>query len=93
MRTSLLTCCERLPIQPLRRSWATAPEVIIEFRVDGATENESTREIEAWEQLSTVPAVRRGRVHVLTGNELVVPGPRVAEVTHRLARLLHPDAF
>ena len=72
---------------------ATAPEVIIEFRVDGATENESTREIEAWEQLSTVPAVRRGRVHVLTGNELVVPGPRVAEVTHRLARLLHPDAF
>ena len=72
---------------------ATAPEVIIELRADGATKNEITRETEAWQQLSTVPAVRSGRVHVLTGNELVVPGPRVAEVTRRLARLLHPDAF
>ena len=72
---------------------ATAPEVIIELRADGATENEITRETDTWQQLSTVPAVRSARIHLLTGNELVVPGPRVAEVTRRLARLLHPDAF
>ena len=72
---------------------ATAPEVIIELRADEATENEIVREETAWQRLSTLPAVRTGRVHFLTGSELVVPGPRVAEVTRRLARLLHPDAF
>ena len=72
---------------------ASAPNVIIELRAEGATENEIVREAAAWQQFSTLPAVRSGRVHFLTGSELVVPGPRVAEVTRRLAALLHPDAF
>ena len=72
---------------------ASAPEVIIELRADGATENDIVRGTAAWERFSTVPAVRDGRVHFLTGPELVVPGPRVAEVTRRIAQLLHPDAF
>ena len=72
---------------------ASAPEVIIELRADGATENDIVRGTAAWQRFSTVPAVRGGRVHFLTGPELVVPGPRVAEVTRRIAELLHPDAF
>ena len=72
---------------------ATAPEVIIELRAEGATENVIVRETASWQAFSTVPAVRAGRVHLLTGSELVIPGPRVAEVTRRLARLLHPEAF
>ena len=72
---------------------ATAPEIIIELRAEGATENEIVQGTSAWRSFSAVPAVRAGRVHVLTGRELVVPGPRVAEVTRRLAMLLHPDAF
>lgn len=72
---------------------AAAPEVIIELRADGATENALVGDTGAWQQFSALPAVRAGRVHVLAGNELVVPGPRVAEVTRRLAELLHPDAF
>ena len=72
---------------------ASAPEVIVELRADGATENEIVRETAAWQRFSTVPAVRGGRVHFLTGRELVVPGPRVAKVTRRIAQLLHPDAF
>jgi ABC-type Fe3+-hydroxamate transport system substrate-binding protein len=40
-----------------------------------------------------VPAVRDGRVHFVVDPRTVVPGPRVAEATELLARVLHPDAF
>jgi ABC-type Fe3+-hydroxamate transport system substrate-binding protein len=40
-----------------------------------------------------VPAVRNHKVFVLQGEEFVVPGPRVAVATERLARTLHPDRF
>ncbi len=71
-----------------------APEVIIELRYDETmSAPEIDREKQAWSPLSSVPAVRRGRLHILTGSEFVVPGPRVAAATARLARALHADAF
>jgi iron complex transport system substrate-binding protein len=72
---------------------AAAPEVILELRAEGVTENGVIEDVAAWQMLSTVPAVRAGRVHFLTGSELVIPGPRVAEVTRRFAQLLQPKAF
>ena len=72
---------------------AKAPEIVIELRAEGATENEIMKDTTAWKAFGTVPAVREGRIHVLTGRELVVPGPRVPEVARRLAMILHPDAF
>jgi hypothetical protein len=32
-------------------------------------------------------------VLALTGDEFVVPGPRVVDATRKLASALHPDAF
>jgi len=46
-----------------------------------------------WNALPAVPAVKSHRVFMLRGEEFVVPGPRVAAATERLARLLHPEAF
>ena len=73
---------------------ARGPDVIVELRYNTEL---SPREIDderrSWDKLPTLPAVRTGRVHVLSGNEFVVPGPRIAEATERLARALHPDAF
>jgi ABC-type Fe3+-hydroxamate transport system substrate-binding protein len=37
--------------------------------------------------------VRQQRVHLLSGDYLVVPGPRLAEAAEAFARTLHPDAF
>jgi iron complex transport system substrate-binding protein len=70
---------------------ARAPEVIIELQYarDAATRDDMA----AWNALPSVPAVRNRRVYVLRGEDLVVPGPRVATATERLARTLHPDAF
>ena len=41
--------------------------------------------------LGTVPAVRNGRVHFLTGEYLTIPGPRVAQAARAIAEALHPS--
>lgn len=72
---------------------ARAPNVILEVRAAGLIEKTTTPERDAWSALSSVPAVRNRRVHLLTGDYLVVPGPRLAAATESYARALHPDAF
>jgi iron complex transport system substrate-binding protein len=72
---------------------ARAPDVILEVRASGLIDKTASTQREAWSALSSVPAVRNQRVHLLTGDYLVVPGPRLAAATEAFARVLHPDAF
>jgi iron complex transport system substrate-binding protein len=70
-----------------------APDVILEVRATGLLEDrEVGQEQDVWSALSSIPAVRNRRVHLLTGDHLVVPGPRLAEATEAIASALHPDA-
>ena len=72
---------------------ARRPEVIIELRYgDSVKTADIPREMAAWNALASLPAVRNRRVHVLIGDEFVVPGPRVVDAVRRLAQTLHPDA-
>jgi len=69
---------------------ARRPEVIIELRYgDSVKTADIPREMQAWDALSSVPAVRTHRVHVLIGDEFVVPGPRVVGAVRRLAQVIH----
>jgi iron complex transport system substrate-binding protein len=73
---------------------ARAPDVIVELQVEamfGSGDLAEARTV--WSTLSSMPAVRNNKVHVLTGQYLVVPGPRIADATEALARTLHPEAF
>ena len=72
---------------------ARAPDVILEVRAAGLIEKTPSPERDAWSALSSVPAVRNQRVLLLTGDYLVVPGPRLAAATEAFARALHPDVF
>jgi iron complex transport system substrate-binding protein len=73
---------------------ARAPDVILEVRAEGLiADREVTGERDVWSSLSSVPAVRNRRIHFLSGDYLVVPGPRFAAATETLARTLHPAAF
>ncbi len=72
---------------------ARAPDVIVELREGPVlTDVEVLSRVGDWTRLAAVPAVRAGRVHVLSGTGLVVPGPRVAAAVERLAATLHPSA-
>lgn len=82
-------------VQPSSETLITrAPEVIIEVRAEGLIEpGKVASERNVWSALSSLPAVRNGRVYLLTGSHLVVPGPRLVQGTEALARVLHPEAF
>jgi len=71
---------------------ARAPDVIVELRY-GRSDIDDARDVRAWDAVPSVPAVRNKRVYILHGDEFVVPGPRVAAATERLARTLHPEAW
>jgi iron complex transport system substrate-binding protein len=71
---------------------ARAPEVIIELRY-ARGDTTAASDLRAWDALGSVPAVKNRRVLLLQGEEFVVPGPRVAAATERLARALHPERF
>jgi iron complex transport system substrate-binding protein len=73
---------------------AHAPEVIIELRYGESLPAERIdEEKEVWRALPALPAVRQNRVHLLVGDEFVIPGPRIVLAAQRLARALHPDLF
>jgi iron complex transport system substrate-binding protein len=72
---------------------ARAPEVILEVRTTPMSGASSERTLRSWNVLSSLPAVRSKRVHLLPSDEFVIPGPRVAEAARRFAELLHPAVF
>jgi iron complex transport system substrate-binding protein len=84
---------QRESVQPSHEMLlARAPDVIIEVRARGM-DQAAREERTAWAALPSIPAVRNQRVHLLVGEHLVVPGPRLASGAETLARTLHPEAF
>jgi iron complex transport system substrate-binding protein len=69
-----------------------APEAIVEMR-QSVSPDLIAAERSVWATLSSLPAVRNGRIHILTDPSLPVPGPRVAQATELIAKTLHPEAF
>jgi iron complex transport system substrate-binding protein len=68
-----------------------APDVILEIRGPVMPAGpELDEEIATWSRLASVPAVKNRRVYFITGQSMVVPGPRVADGIERMAKVLHP---
>ena len=72
---------------------ASRPDVIIELRYgDNARNIDPARDLRTWSALGSVPAVRNKKIHVLIGDQFVVPGPRIVTAARELGRALHPSA-
>lgn len=73
---------------------ARAPDAIIEVHYGASLQAlQIDRERRVWDALPSVPAVKNGRIYLLSGDEFVVPGPRVVAAARRFAEALHPEAF
>jgi iron complex transport system substrate-binding protein len=70
---------------------ARRPDVVLELRAETLNADLRKREIAVWQTLTSLPAVRTGRVYFLDQQRTVVPGPRVAEAIELIARSLHPE--
>ncbi len=89
-------CGERLKEYPMLSAEGIIsldPEVIIELVPDlksiGASRNSILRD---WDDVSPVTAVREGKLFILEGDYLHIPGPRVVMLLEDLAGILHPEA-
>jgi iron complex transport system substrate-binding protein len=68
------------------------PEVILELRPGQDLSDDQKRAVILdWQVLRTVPAVQSGRIHILTDDFLLVPGPRMGLAVRAIARALHPE--
>jgi iron complex transport system substrate-binding protein len=69
-----------------------APDAIVELHAENSlrpAQIEDERRV--WNALPSLPAVRNNRVHILIGDEFVIPGPRIVIAADRISRALHPD--
>jgi iron complex transport system substrate-binding protein len=78
------------PQVPLEEVIRLAPQVIVEVVVP-PSQLEPGQVSQAWSSLSSIPAVKDGRIHVLTEDYLLIPGPRAVRSAKRLLPLLHPE--
>ena len=68
--------------------------MILEIRAEGLIQPSAVvSERTVWSALASLPAVRDGRIHFLSGSHLVVPGPRLVQGAEEFARALHPEVF
>jgi iron complex transport system substrate-binding protein len=77
----------------LEAAVARAPEVIIlaDHSREGTAAGRPSPE--KWQRLTSVPAVRAGRLHSIDLSILHRYGPRVPDGLELLARIIHPEAF
>ncbi|MBI5095841.1 MAG: ABC transporter substrate-binding protein [Candidatus Hydrogenedentes bacterium] len=69
------------------------PEVILEIVPEREQQGlDRATLLNAWKALPDVAAVKNGRVYLLDGDYISIPGPRVAEALEAIARALHPEA-
>jgi len=78
------------PRYSLESAVAKAPEVIL-LANHGA--NTGPIDEPKWRRLTSLPAVRAGRLHRVEGNLVHRYGPRVVDGLEQLARAIHPEAF
>jgi iron complex transport system substrate-binding protein len=70
---------------------ARRPEMIIELNYGASAATPA--DLSPWKALSSLPAVKTGRLYQLVGDRFVEAGPHVADATEQLARTIHPEAF
>ncbi|NOR53884.1 MAG: ABC transporter substrate-binding protein [Candidatus Aminicenantes bacterium] len=69
------------------------PEVLIEVLPGGVSGRKLRLLRKDWGRLSMLPAVRRGNIHFLTDDFLLIPSIRITQTARRFAEIIHPEAF
>lgn len=67
------------------------PELIIELATDPVDEATAQALRADWAVLEGVPAVREGRIAIVSGSEVLIPGPRLDRLLAKLARAIRGE--
>jgi len=78
----------RYPEVGMEEIVARAPDVVIELRADPVPPDVVRRLVDDWKALPQVPAVREGRIRVIAGDHILIPGPRLPRFYKELRAVL-----
>ncbi len=67
-----------------------APDVIIEFAGEAKGHGNIEKKKKDWAVFKSIPAVKNGRIYFLSGDHLLIPGPRIGKIAEDLVKVLHP---
>lgn len=68
------------------------PEVIIDIFPDASAHQADLSNVrQQWQQLTAVRAVQLQQIYFIEAGYATVPGPRIVQLLHDIARLLHPE--
>lgn len=68
------------------------PDVIIELAPELASASYTAEDVRAeWDGLADMTAVKTGRIYVLDGDYVSIPGPRFVNTLEDMAKVLHPE--
>ncbi len=67
---------------------ARKPDVILELRAEPLTPDAVAAIVADWQALPQVPAVRLGRVKVIAGDHVLIPGPRIPQFYREMREAL-----
>lgn len=81
------------PRMTLESALARDPQVIILADHAGGPSVAGRQSLEQWRRLTSVPAIKNGRLYSVDLSTLHRYGPRVPLGLETLARLIHPEAF
>ena len=81
------------PTLSLESVIAAAPDIIVQSLMDsGGGPTGADALLAYWRRFPSIPAVATERIHMVPGDLVLRPGPRVAEGAGALINLIHPDA-
>jgi len=82
----------RLPFTTLSREAVLRlnPDIIIELAPELGNDAEPSRH---WKKLAAVNAVKKNRIHVLTGDYTCIPGPRFIQTLNDFAKIVRQNNF
>ena len=78
------------PRYSLEAAVAKSPEVIV---LANHGSKSGPIAIDRWRRLTSLPAIKTGRIHSVDGNLMHRYGPRVLDGLEQLARAIHPEAY
>ncbi len=81
---------DEYPRYSMEAAVAKAPEVIVLANHGNGI---GPIALERWKRLTSLPALKAGRVHSVDGNLMHRYGPRFLDGLEQLARAIHPEAF
>jgi iron complex transport system substrate-binding protein len=71
-----------------------SPEIIIEAGPKSRlTKEQIEKRLSGWKRFPTIRAVQTDKVHYISADYMLIPGPRFLNILEQFSRVMHPDIF